>query len=158
MVATGTVAGSGAGRLVVRIDPLAARDDAEIELGLRDQDLHAFESYTVPAEGMHLRGTIVESAAAFHLDDARAVHGAVSGSFRDLELNFTPFPRSRIEAAALNLGVAVQVARTNANLPLARRSTTLEVARAPHEPVMGFLWRSVSGSAVVLANNGGSPR
>lgn len=146
----GRVAGSGQGSLLVRTDLLAPFPNATIELGLRDQDLAAFQAYLVPTEGAHLSGRLVEATAVMTLGHG-IVRGQLTGLYDELAVRFERTPeRGGIETALNNLGVAIQVSSANVNEPRVSRSTPIARLRLPGEPIIGFLWSSLRDACLQL--------
>jgi hypothetical protein len=150
-IVEGTVAGSGAGRLVVQFDPYVPDPELQIELGLAGQELAELSSYSVPAEGLHLHGRIDRAAATLRYVRG-GVHGDVVGRYHDLKVRFEPsITRGRIVTAVANLVATVELAPSNAERCVTDQRALIARRQRPSDPLVGFLWGSLRDACIELA-------
>ena len=150
----GHLSGPGLMQLILRFDPLESTPAIAIDFRGMHQDLHPFESYALPAEGIHLRGLVDEASGTLrYAHEAGSLH--FGGTFRHLDLRLTPTPRRGPFVTGLgNLQVAVTIARANDEMDQDQRSVNIRLDRREGEPLPGFLWSLVRAAILQLATMG----
>jgi hypothetical protein len=150
----GHIAGTGALQMTARLDPLDEATPIAIDFHGTNQNLHPFETYAVPAEGIHMRGLVdVASGSLRYADQSGSIR--FGATFRHLVLSLTPTARRGVIVTALgNLQIATTIAQANDETALCDRSVTVRLARREGDPLPGFLWSLLRAALMRLATVG----
>lgn len=150
----GHIAGTGALQMTARLDPLDEATPIAIDFHGTNQDLHPFESYAVPAEGIHIRGLVdVASGSLRYAHQSGSIR--LAATFRHLELRLTPTARRGVIVTALgNLQVAATIAQANDETAPRDRTVTVRLVRHESDPLPGFLWSILRTALMRLATIG----
>ena len=154
--AEGVLEESGSFRLQVRAKLLAETPDVDVELRIAGQDLSGLNPYFEPADGIKLKGEVLEGRSSVEVRGAR-LNSTAYVRYRGLKVKIkNDKSRGGLSAFFQTLMAAVTIGKQNSDGGHYDRRGAAELRRKPKETVISFTLRGMKEAAMKVPAKGGS--
>lgn len=142
---------SGKIDLKLMVPVFTGKPIAKIFLKLNGQKLHEIDGYFLTAEGLNMKGLLVNSDVFGELND-HSLTGKLKAHYHSLDLHFHEHKkRSAFEALLSNIGKDIKLKETNIGVPKPKIQHPIASVRQPQESIISFILRGMKEAAIEVA-------
>ena len=154
--ADGLLEESGKFRLKVRAKLLAEAPDADVELQLAGQDLSKLNTFLEPADGIKLKGEVLEGRSSVTIRGT-SLKSSAYVRYRGLNVKIkNDKTRGALSAFFQNIMAAVTIGKQNSDGGNYDRRGAAELRRKPKETVISFTLRGMKEASMKVFAKGGN--